>query len=64
MGIYATSERRADTALAVRLDPGSYRAQLRMARTGPRATRCRHAVAAHHLFPRAAQGRRLAGRCD
>ena len=64
MGIYATSERRADTELAARLDPGSYRAQLRLARTGPRASRCRHAVAAHHLFPRAAQGRRLAGRCD
>jgi O-antigen ligase len=64
MGIYATSESRSDLQLAARLDPGSYRVHLRLARTGTHAARCRHAVAAHHLFPRAAEGRRLAGRCD
>jgi hypothetical protein len=64
MGIYATSESRSELQLAARLDPGSYRVHLRLARTGTHAARCRHAIAAHHLFPRAAEGRRLAGRCD
>lgn len=64
MGIYATSEKRSELELASRFDPGSYRVHLRLARIGPRAARCRHAVAAHHLFPHAGEGRRLAGRCD
>jgi O-antigen ligase len=64
MGIYANSESRSDLEVASKLDPGSYRVHLRLARQGPRAARCRHAVAAHHLYPHAAEGRRRAGRCD
>lgn len=64
MGIYETSQDRADLEVAAQLDPGSYRVQVKLAKKGPREARCRHAQAAHHLYPRASEGRRLAGRCD
>lgn len=53
---------------ASRLDPGSYRIHLRLARTyaerGRRALRCEHALAARALFPEAEEARRLARPCD
>lgn len=63
MGIYASGTNSARLERAVRIDPGSYRLHLRLARTGSRRTRCRHARAAHALFPRAEAARRLSGRC-
>ena len=49
---------------AARLDPGNYRVRLRLARTGPRAARCEHALAARALFPAAAAAREAARGCD
>lgn len=53
----------AEVERAARLDPGSYRAHLRLARSGPRARRCEHARAAQALFPSARAARDLARRC-
>ena len=36
---------------AARIDPGSFRTHVRLARIGKRAQRCQHANAAHALFP-------------
>ncbi|HEX8361770.1 MAG TPA: O-antigen ligase family protein [Longimicrobium sp.] len=53
---------------ASRLDPGSYRIHLRLARAyrgrASRDRRCEHAEAAHALFPRAEAAAALARRCD
>lgn len=49
---------------AARLDPGNYRVRLRLARSGPRAERCEHALAARELYPRAAAARAAARGCD
>lgn len=49
---------------AAQIDPGNHRLRLRLARIGKRKTRCTHARAAHALFPRAAEARRLAAGCD
>jgi O-antigen ligase len=53
MSMYDT---RGSLAQAARLDPGNYRVQLRLARTGNRAQRCAHGRAAHALFPHARTG--------
>ena len=53
MQIYATRGDRASLERAARIDPGSYRLQLRLARVGGRKERCQHARAAHDLFPSA-----------
>lgn len=49
---------------AVTVDPGNYRAHLRLARIGKRAERCEHARAAHALFPNAAAAKEVARRCE
>lgn len=53
---------------AARLDPGSYRIRLRLARSlrgrGTRERRCEHARAAHDLFPHADAAAAQARRCD
>ena len=51
MEIYATTSDRASLERAARIDPGSYRLRMRLARGGRR--RCAHALAAHALFPSA-----------
>lgn len=53
MQIYTTQSDRAMLERAAFLDPGNYRLQLRLARSGRRAQRCEHARAAHALFPSA-----------
>jgi hypothetical protein len=53
MQIYATRGDRASLERAVRIDAGSYRLHLRLARVGGRKERCQHARAAHALFPSA-----------
>jgi O-antigen ligase len=57
MGIYVTRGDRASLESAVRIDPGNYRLQLRLARAGKRSERCAHGHAAHELFPAAAAGK-------
>ena len=52
MDIFTTHSDRASLVRAVRIDPGSYRIQMRLARVGGRV-RCEHARAAHALFPTA-----------
>ncbi|HEX8407677.1 MAG TPA: O-antigen ligase family protein [Thermoanaerobaculia bacterium] len=42
---------------AARIDPGNFRARLRLARSGKRSVRCAHAAAAHALFPNAQAAR-------
>jgi len=54
MDIYATRSSRASLVSAARIDPGNYRLQLRLARSGSRRDRCAHALAARALFPSAA----------
>ena len=51
MEIYATTGERAALERAARIDPGSYRLHMRLARGGRR--RCEHALTAHALFPSA-----------
>ncbi len=63
MQIYASSSTRAALERAVHIDPGSYPLHLRLARYGPFRDRCRHARAAHALFPNADGARNLAARC-
>jgi O-antigen ligase len=62
IGLYAADDR-AMLRLAARIDPGNYRVRLALAGTGGRADRCRHAQAAHALFPTAAAAARLQRRC-
>src|SRR5437764_6221106 len=49
-------------ARAARVDPGNYRAQLRLARGGGR-TRCEHARDAHALFPSAVAAKQVLRGC-
>lgn len=51
-------------AAAAQLDPGNYRAQLRLARGGKRAVRCEHALAAQALYPNADAAKAAARGCD
>lgn len=64
MHLYANRTDRSSMILAARIDPGNYRVRLRLARSGPRRTRCEHARAAHALYPEAAAARQLHRRCD
>ena len=54
MGIYATDGDRASLERAAAIDPGNFRAQMRLARIGRNKQRCEHARAAHALFPSSA----------
>lgn len=67
MSIYAEGGGRESLERAARLDPGSYRIHLRLARGSGRRTRgsrCEHARAANSLYPSAAAAKRLANACD
>jgi O-antigen ligase len=64
MSVYANAEGRSDLEAASKLDPGSYRVQLRLSRGGTRSSRCRHARAAHDLLPQAHRAKEAAARCD
>ena len=67
MSIYAEGGGRESLERAARLDPGSYRIHLRLARGSGRRTResrCEHARAAHALYPNAVAAKRLADSCD
>jgi hypothetical protein len=66
MGIYDYGGNARSLATAALIDPGNYRVRLRLARGGSglnRAQRCRHARAAHDLFPSAGAARDLSRRC-
>lgn len=63
MEMYASGDRTL-LVLAAQLDPGNYRVRLQLARSGDREERCRHASAAHALFPSAHAAEQLARRCD
>jgi hypothetical protein len=62
--VYATRNAPAALERAARIDPGNYRLRLRLARSGNQKQRCKHARAAHALFPSAQAARGLSGRCD
>lgn len=67
MSIYAEGGGRESLERAARLDPGSYRIHLRLARGSgrrSRESRCEHARAAHELYPNAAAAKRLADACE
>jgi O-antigen ligase len=64
IGIYATQRGTGWLSFASGLDPGNYRLHVQLARSSnSRAKRCRHAHAAHELYPSAAEGRSLDRRC-
>jgi O-antigen ligase len=64
MGVYASADRVSEVQRAARLDPGSYRIQLKLARSSaPCAVRRAAADRAHDLFPEAAAAKRLQGTC-
>jgi O-antigen ligase len=63
MNVCMTRSDRASLLAAAQLDPGNYRLQLRLARSGRRAERCEHALAAHALFPHADAARAAAASC-
>lgn len=50
---------RGSIAAAAQVDPGNFRAQLRLARSGKRSVRCEHARAALALFPNADAAKRV-----
>ena len=62
MNLYVEGDRASD-AQAARIDPGSYRIQLRAARIARRRERCTHALAAHELYPSARAALELARGC-
>ena len=67
MGMYATSSNARVLQTASLIDPGNYRLHLQLARPGTglnRATRCKHANAAHALYPSARAARSLSSGCD
>lgn len=68
MHLYANHTSTRYMEQAARLDPGSYRIQLRLARSlrgrGTRERRCQHARAAHALFPHAEAAAAQARRCE
>ena len=61
MEIYATRSDRASLERGARIDPGSYRLHLRLARGGKE--RCRHALAALSLFPTSSAAREVSRGC-
>jgi hypothetical protein len=65
MSLYSP-RRTSSTVWAARIDPGNYRTQLMLGRSGSglnRASRCRHARAARNLFPSASAARSAASGC-
>jgi O-antigen ligase len=66
MAIYASEPGRSGIETAARLDPGNFRVRMAAARSYGRREegRCRHALAAHGLFPSARSAERLASPCD
>jgi O-antigen ligase len=67
MGIYANADSTRWLSRGARIDPGSYRLHVRLARRGSglnRASRCAHALAARDLLPNAQEARNLASGCD
>lgn len=62
MEILASHSDRASLMRAARIDPGSYRVQMRLARMGGRA-RCEHARAARAMFPSAKAAAEVARGC-
>ncbi|HVG44972.1 MAG TPA: hypothetical protein VM890_09585, partial [Longimicrobium sp.] len=64
MGVYASANRVSEVQRAAQLDLGSYRIQLKLARSSaPCATRRAAAERAHALYPEAAAAKRLRGTC-
>jgi O-antigen ligase len=64
MGVYASADRVSEVQRAARLDPGSYRIQLKLARSSaPCPVRRVAADRAHELYPEAAAAKRLRGSC-
>jgi hypothetical protein len=66
MGIYANSSSTAWLSRAALIDPGGYRAHIRLARSGSglnRQDRCAHARAARDLYPNAREARNLSDGC-
>lgn len=61
MEMYVAHGDRASLQRAARIDPGSYKLHLRLARGGK--GRCEHALAARALYPNAEAARRLARGC-
>ena len=67
MWIYSARSDAAWLNAAAYVDPGNYDLRLRLARSGSgldRDARCRHARAAHALYPNASEARRLSRSCD
>jgi hypothetical protein len=67
MGIYASTSKAGALQTASMVDPGNYRIHLRLARRGSglkRSERCKHAKAAHELYPSASAARSLRSGCD
>jgi O-antigen ligase len=64
IAISATRSDAASLERAARLDPGNYRVRLRLARSGSREQRCRHALDAQALYPNARAARGLSRGCD
>jgi len=65
IGIYSSHTTASAARLAARIDPGNYRAHLRLARNGRnRQERCTHALAARRQFPEAAAARALSRGCS
>ncbi|NJD11923.1 MAG: hypothetical protein FIB01_16270, partial [Gemmatimonadetes bacterium] len=66
MTMHGYSSRPAWLTAAARIDPGNYRLHLQLARRSSglgRATRCRHALAAHALYPNAVNATSLSRGC-
>lgn len=66
MNTYATTRNASALHMASLVDPGNYRLHVRLARPGSglkRATRCKHARAAHELYPSAEAARALERNC-
>lgn len=63
MEAFTSYDSRASLRWAARIDPGNYRLQLRLARSGKRAERCEHARAAYALYPNADAARDLSKAC-
>jgi O-antigen ligase len=63
LGAMEIYDERGGLKQAVKIDPANYRLQLRLARSGSRASRCEHARAAHALYPHAAAAANLSRGC-
>jgi O-antigen ligase len=64
MQMYVSHGDRASLERASVIDPGNYRLQMRLARSGRRQQRCEHALAARALFPNADAARAASRGCD